>query len=175
MTTEFNLQPTLEDELILLRPIREDDFDALHAAASDPLIWEQHPSSDRWQKDVFTEFFRGALNSGGAFAVIDKKSGKVIGSSRYVRLQDNDNVIEIGWTFLARSHWGGMYNSAMKRLMIEHAFKHVDSILFFIGENNMRSRKAVEKLGAVLTTELDGIAIVAPSDARVIYSLKKEV
>lgn len=171
----FELQPTLDDELILLRPLEKDDFDALYAAASDQLIWEQHPAYDRWQRDVFEVFFREAIASGGALAVIDKKSGTMIGSSRFVKVKENIHSIEIGWTFLAREYWGGIYNLSMKRLMIDHALRFVDNVLFFIGENNMRSRKAVEKLGAVLITELDGKPIHAPSDARVIYCLTKEV
>jgi N-acetyltransferase len=162
-TMTFEFQPVLEDELLLLRPIREDDFDALYKAASDPLIWEQHPARDRWQRDVFTEY------------VIDKKSGEVIGSSRYVIVKESENAIEIGWTFLARQYWGGVYNLAMKRLMIDHALRFVENVLFYIGENNMRSRKAVEKLGGVLVTELEGTPIIAPSDARVIYCLNREV
>jgi N-acetyltransferase len=147
----------------------------LYKAASDPLIWEQHPARDRWQRDVFTEYFRGAIDSGGAFVVIDKKSGEVIGSSRYVIVKESENAIEIGWTFLARQYWGGVYNLAMKRLMIDHALRFVENVLFYIGENNMRSRKAVEKLGGVLVTELEGTPIIAPSDARVIYCLNREV
>lgn len=171
----FDLQPTLEDEQIILRSLQENDFDALYTAASDPLIWEQHPARDRWQRDVFEVFFRGAMDSGGAFAVIDKKSGKIIGSSRFVKVKESENAIEIGWTFLAREYWGGVYNLSMKRLMIDHVLRFVDNILFFIGENNMRSRKAVEKLGGVLITELEGKPITAPSDARVIYCLSRGV
>jgi RimJ/RimL family protein N-acetyltransferase len=174
-STIFDLQPTLEDDLIILRPLQENDFEALYGVASDPLIWEQHPARDRWQREVFEVFFRGAMESGGAFAVIDKKSGKMIGSSRFVKVKEDVNAIEIGWTFLAREYWGGVYNLSMKRLMIDHALRFVGNILFFIGENNMRSRKAVEKLGGVLITELDGIPITAPTDARVIYNLSKEV
>lgn len=171
----FDLQPTLEDELIVLRPLEENEFESLYAAASDPLIWEQHPARDRWQRNIFEEFFRGAIDSGGAFAVIDKKSGKMIGSSRFVKSKDTDNAIEIGWSFLAREYWGGVYNLSMKRLMIDHALRFVDSILFFIGENNMRSRKAVEKLGGVLATEIEGKPITVESDGWVVYSLSREV
>lgn len=170
----FELQPTLEDELIILRPLEKDDFDALYAAASDQLIWEQHPAYDRWQRDVFEVFFREAIASGGAFAVIDKASGKIIGSSRFVKVKENIHSIEIGWTFLAREYWGGVYNLSMKRLMINHALRFVDNILFFIGENNMRSRKAVEKLGGVLITELEGKPIRAEEDGWVIYRLRRE-
>jgi RimJ/RimL family protein N-acetyltransferase len=146
----FELQPTLEGELVLLRPLREGDFDALYAVASDPLIWEQHPEPERCQKDVFRKFFRGAMESGGAFLVLDKKDGRVIGSSRYFGYNEAESEIEIGWTFLARSHWGGAYNGEMKRLMLRHAFQFVRNVVFLIGPDNRRSRLAIERVGGVL-------------------------
>lgn len=145
----FDLQPTLKGELLELRPLRPEDFPVLYAVASDPLIWEQHPASDRYQEDVFRKFFREALECGGAFLVIDSKSGQVIGSSRYFGYDEAKGEIEIGWTFLARSHWGGMYNREMKRLMLRHAFQFVRSVVFLVAPLNLRSRKAVEKIGGV--------------------------
>ncbi|MBA4082930.1 MAG: GNAT family N-acetyltransferase, partial [Erythrobacter sp.] len=112
-------QPMLEDELIRLRPLQPEDWDALFAVASDPLIWEQHPAHDRWQEPVFRAFFEDALANKGALIAIDRASGAVIGSSRYQGLEEADGgSVEIGWTFLARSHWGGRWNHAMKRLML---------------------------------------------------------
>jgi RimJ/RimL family protein N-acetyltransferase len=145
----FELQPTLTGELIALRPLRPEDWDDLYAVASDSLIWEQHPNSDRYKEDVFREFYREALSSGGAFAAIDVKDGRVIGSSRYAFYDEANSEIEIGWTFLARSHWGGAYNGEMKRLMLRHAFKFVDNVVFIVGPRNLRSQKALEKIGAV--------------------------
>jgi RimJ/RimL family protein N-acetyltransferase len=145
----FELQPTLTGQLIVLRPLRPEDWDDLYAVASDPLIWEQHPNSDRYKEDVFKEFFREALASGGAFAAIDVKDGRIIGSSRYAFYEEANSEIEIGWTLLARSHWGGAYNGEMKRLMLGHAFKFVDSVVFIVGPQNLRSQKALEKIGAV--------------------------
>jgi RimJ/RimL family protein N-acetyltransferase len=145
----FDLQPVLTGDLLELRPLRPEDFDALYVAASDPLIWEQHPSSDRYQLDVFKEFFRGALDSGGAFLVLDRKDGRVIGSSRYADYDPAKSEIEIGWTFLARSHWGGTYNRQMKHLMLRHAFRFVESVVFLVGPENWRSRRELEKIGAV--------------------------
>jgi RimJ/RimL family protein N-acetyltransferase len=146
----FELQPTLRGELVELRPLREEDFAELYAVASDPLIWEQHPASDRYKEDVFREFFRGASESGGAFVVSDAKTGRLIGSTRFCGYDEEKGEIEIGWTFLARSHWGGLYNGEMKRLMLSHAFKFVESVVFLVGPENMRSRRAVEKIGGVL-------------------------
>ena len=146
----FELQPTLRGELLELRPLRADDFDALFAVASDPLIWEQHPESDRYREEVFREFFRGAMESGGAFVAVDLKDGRVVGSSRYHGYDEAQSEIEIGWTFLARTHWGGRYNGEMKRLMLAHAFRFVDNVVFLVGPENWRSRRAVEKIGGRL-------------------------
>lgn len=146
----FELQPTLTGELLQLRPLRVTDWDALYDVARDPLIWEQHPSSDRWKEPVFRAFFREAIESGGALAAIDRAAGQIVGSSRFHAYSRERSEVEIGWTFLARSHWGGTFNGEMKRLMLEHAFRSVDSVVFVIGPKNLRSRKAVEKLGAVL-------------------------
>jgi N-acetyltransferase len=145
----FDLQPILEGDLLRLRPLRHEDWDALYAVASDPLIWEQHPASDRHKEEVFREFFRGALESGGAFIVIDAKNGNTIGSSRFHGYDEEKNEIEIGWTFLARSYWGGIYNREMKQLMLRHAFKFVNRVIFSVGPRNLRSQKAMEKIGGV--------------------------
>ena len=143
----FDLQPTLEGELIRLTPLRAEDFDRLFAVAGDPLIWEQHPAQDRYQEEVFEAFFREALDSGGALIAIDAKDGEVIGSSRFYGYDQDKSEIEIGWTFLARSRWGGIYNREMKRLMLQHAFRFVNTVVFLVGPQNLRSQKAMEKIG----------------------------
>ncbi|HEX8489671.1 MAG TPA: GNAT family N-acetyltransferase, partial [Chthoniobacterales bacterium] len=142
-------QPTLEGELVRLRPLRADDWDDLYAVASDPLIWEQHPCNARYQEEVFREFFREALECGGALLILDAKDNRVIGSSRFDRLDEEKSEIEIGWTFLARSHWGGIHNRELKKLMLDHAFRVVRSVVFLVGPQNLRSQKAVEKIGGV--------------------------
>ena len=147
----FDLQPTLHGELLTLRPLRPEDWDALYAVASDPLIWEQHPASDRYKEDVFREFFREALASGGAFAVLESKAGcdTIIGSSRFFGYNEAQSEIEIGWTFLARAYWGGRYNREMKQLMLRHAFQFVERVVFLVGPQNLRSQRAMEKIGGV--------------------------
>ena len=144
----FDLQPHLKSEFIELRPLIPEDWDDLFAVASDPLIWEQHPESDRYTEDVFRVFFREALESGGAFVVIDNTTQQIIGSTRFYGYDPEKSEIEIGWTFLARRYWGGRYNAEMKRLLLNHAFKFVESVVFFVGEKNFRSQKAMEKIGA---------------------------
>jgi RimJ/RimL family protein N-acetyltransferase len=145
----FDLQPILKGELLELRPLRAEDFDGLYAVGSDPLIWEQHPNTDRYQENVFKEFFREALESGGALIATDSKDGRIIGSSRFYGYDKEKSEIEIGWSFLARSYWGGIYNREMKQLMLRHAFKFVDHVVFLVGPQNLRSQKALLKIGAV--------------------------
>ena len=166
----FELQPHLVGELLELRPLRPEDWESLFAVASDPLIWEQHPAHDRYQEEVFKEFFREALESGGAFVVIDRRTQSTIGSSRYFGLDPGKREIEIGWTFLARSHWGGEYNGELKRLMLDHAFQFVESVIFKIGPTNLRSRRAVEKIGGVLR---ERPAETNQTAEHVVYQIKK--
>ena len=144
----FDLQPHLKGELIELRPLTPADWDELFAVASDSLIWELHPDSDRYKEDVFRTFFREALECGGAFVVIDAKTQQIIGSTRFYGYDPEKSEIEIGWTFLARKYWGGRYNAEMKRLLLNHAFQFVESVIFLVGEKNFRSQKAMEKIGA---------------------------
>jgi N-acetyltransferase len=152
----FDAQPHLTGERIELRPVREDDFAALAAAASDPAIWEQHPA-DRHREDVFRAFFAEHLASGGALVVLDRQTGEVIGTSRYRGYDAERSEVEIGYTFLARAFWGGTTNGELKALMLGHAFRFVDTVVFLIHPDNLRSQRSVEKLGAVRIGErVDG-------------------
>lgn len=146
----LDLQPNLLGAVVNLRPLHQSDFEALFAVASDPLIWEQHPARNRYQEPVFREFFDAAIASGGALMIQETSTSAVIGSSRYAGYSAAANEVEIGWTFLARAYWAGRHNAAAKALMLEHAFGAVESVLFRVGAQNVRSQKAVLKLGAVL-------------------------
>lgn len=163
----FDRQPFLVGELLELRPLRAGDFEALFRVAADPLIWELHPEPNRYQEATFRAFFEDALASSGALVALDRATGQIIGSSRYHGYDAERSVIEIGWTFLGRSHWGGRYNGEMKRLMLEHAFKSVNRVIFIIGPDNRRSQRAVEKIGGVRA----GTTTDARGRARVVYEL----
>lgn len=152
MIKEPENQPTLENELIKLRPLEKSDFESLFKVAKDPQIWDQHPVK-RYRDEVFEEFFEESLNSKGALVVIDKNTGEIIGSSRYHIIEGINDAIEIGWTFLSRDYWGGKYNRALKKLMIEHAFNHFSQVLFYVDQFNFRSQKAVLKLGATIIND----------------------
>lgn len=149
-----DLQPVLNGPHVTVRPIVESDWDGLYAVASDPQVWALHPAKDRYQEAVFHKFFDEAIASGSGFSFVDKASGKLIGSSRYNGFNPQTSEIEIGWTFLGRDYWGGAYNGEIKKLMLEHAFTFVDTVVFWVGDSNWRSRKAVEKIGGQLR---DGI------------------
>jgi RimJ/RimL family protein N-acetyltransferase len=169
----FDLQPHLVGDLIEVRPLRPEDWEGLFAVASDPLIWQQHPAPDRYTEEVFKDFFRGGLECGGAFIVIDRKTQEIIGSSRYVGFEPGKNEIEIGWTFLARAYWGGKYNAELKRLMLDHAFKFVDSVVLMVGLTNVRSQKAVERIGGVLTERREKANLHGKIVEHLVYQIKK--
>jgi N-acetyltransferase len=145
----FDFQPVLKGELLELRPLRPEDFNDLFAVAADPRIWEQHPARDRCEERQFRTFFQEALEAGGTLVAIDTKDDRIIGSSRFHGYDEETSEVEIGWTFLARSHWGGIYNGEMKRLMLRHAFTFVERVVLLVAPQNHRSRRAVEKVGGV--------------------------
>lgn len=153
----FDFQPVLRGALVELRPLRAEDFAGLFAVAADPRIWEQHPVHDRYREEPFRAFFREALECRGTLTAIDTGGGRIIGSSRFHGYDAARSGVEIGWTFLARSHWGGRHNGEMKRLMLQHAFRFVDRVVFLIGRENRRSQRALEKIG--------GVAVGARPDA----------
>jgi len=151
MEASPNWQPTLEGDLVVLRPTQPDDWEEMFAAASDPFIWAGHPAKDRYTEPAFRKYFEGALQSRGALTIVDKASGHIIGCSRYHDYEPELSRVEIGYTFLVRSCWGGAVNGEVKRLMLAHAFRFVDTVQFAVAEDNIRSRKACEKIGAALS------------------------
>lgn len=169
----FELQPTLEDNIVKLVPLKEEDFEALFEVASDPLIWEQHPNKNRYQRDAFKIYFQGALESKGAFCIYDKVTNKLIGSSRFYAVKDQDDAIAVGYTFYARSHWGGVYNPAVKALMLEHAFKSFGRVLFQIGADNIRSQTAITRLGARKIGEESVAYFGEPAKLNFLYEITK--
>ena len=150
MNDVVSLQPTLSGERVIVRPVVATDWEGMFSAAADPKIWEVHPESDRYKEDVFRRYFDAALASGSAFSFVDKENGDIIGSCRFYGHDPVASEIEIGWTFLSRAYWGGSYNAEIKHLLLNHAFTFVDTVVFWVGETNLRSRRAMEKIGGVL-------------------------
>jgi RimJ/RimL family protein N-acetyltransferase len=157
VTAENPWQPTLTGQLVELRPLRPEDHDALYAVASDPMIWAQHPDKTRSQPPGFRAFFDGAMASGGAFLIVDRATQHVIGSSRFHGHDAETSVVEIGWTFLARACWGGVYNRDVKHLMLRHAFRFVRRVVFLVDSKNLRSQRAMVKIGGVQVASTPGV------------------
>lgn len=171
---EPDRQPILAGERVTLRPSTPDDWEALFAVASDPLIWEVHPAHDRWKEDVFRTYFDAGIASGGALTIVDRATGKVIGSSRFDNWKPEADEIEIGWTYLARDYWGGSYNREIKRLMLDHIHRFVGTVVFTVGEGNIRSRKAMEKIGGALRAGPPELRLMAGEMKRhVIYEIRR--
>jgi len=169
---DINWQPSgLANELIRLQPLTADDFEKLYTVASDPRIWEQHPESDRYLRERFLVFFEGAIRSGSAFLIIDNTTGQPIGSTRFYHHDREQCSVFIGYTFLSAEYWGGRYNKALKKLMLDYAFRFVDKVRFHIGIRNLRSQKAVARLGAQKTGEL---IAEHEKDSRYEYTLSRE-
>jgi RimJ/RimL family protein N-acetyltransferase len=170
---DFDPQPVLQNEFVKLVPLKESDFEVLYKVASDPMIWEQHPNKNRWKREVFENFFEGAMTSKGAFLIHDAATNAVIGSSRFYDWSKEKSEVSIGYTFFARSHWGGRYNPAAKHLMMQHAFRFLDNVIFHIGAENIRSQKAIERLGAVKIAEQEMAYFGEDSKLNFIYRIQK--
>ncbi len=170
-----NFQPTLENELIRLRALLESDYEELYQCASDPLIWEIHPNKFRYKREVFDVYFQEAIAGKMAFAIEDVKTRKIIGSTRLYNYFPEKKSIAIGYTFLTRQYWGGIYNQAMKKLLTEYAFQFSDEIILHIGAKNIRSQKATEKLGALKIAEENIPSQDESNTLNFVYQLKKSL
>ncbi|MCP4977895.1 MAG: GNAT family N-acetyltransferase [Maribacter sp.] len=144
----FDLQPLLQSDLVVIRPLKTEDFNNLYEVASDPLIWVQHQNQNRHTLEEFTQFFRESQASLGALTIVNKKTKQIIGSSRFKIIDDAEGVVEIGWSFLARKYWGGFYNGDIKKLMVNYALNSRKKVIFYVDSKNFRSQRALEKLGA---------------------------
>lgn len=171
---EFNIQPFLENETFMLQPLLEQDFKVLYNVAADPKIWEQHPNKDRWKEDVFQNFFTGAIQSKGAFLIIDKATGDVAGSTRVYDYDETDNSILIGYTFYATRYWGKGINSSVKKMMLDYLFQFVSKVSFHIGASNIRSQIAIGRLGARKVTEQEVTYFGESPKLNFVYAIESE-
>ena len=170
-------QPTLETERLHIRPLDPEDREPLYEIASDPSVWEQHPIHDRWRREVFDAFFDDCIASGGALALVRKDGGQVAGHTRFGTVEEDEegDVVELGWTFLARSLWGKGYNPEVKRALLAYAFEHVEAVEFRVGDTNYRSRNALEAIGAVRTARYDLERYQGKRVVHLVYEITREV
>jgi len=173
MTDTFDFTPVLEGPRVIVRPIQEDDWEGMFAAAANPKIWELHPVTDRYKEPVFRAFFDDAIASGSAFTFVDIETAKIIGSSRYNGFDEELGEIEIGWTFLGHDFWGGSYNAEIKKLMLDHAFKFVDTVVFWVGDTNIVSMRAMEKIGGVKRDQMIGRVLGGINYPHIRYEIRK--
>ncbi|MEJ5051520.1 GNAT family N-acetyltransferase [Chryseobacterium culicis] len=170
----FSVQPVLENEEFQLIPLQQGDFESLYEVASDPKVWEQHPNKDRYKREVFENFFTGAMESRGAFKIMEKATGNVLGSSRYYNFDEEDNHIFIGYTFYGTNSWGKGINPQVKKLMLDYIFQFVDKVHFHIGKENFRSQTALERLGGQKIAEEEVAYFAEPSRTNFVYEIKKD-
>jgi len=171
---KFSVQKILSNENVMLKPLQENDFEALFLQASNKEVWDQHPNKDRYKREVFQNFFDGAMESKGAFVIIDQATNQIIGSTRFYNFDADENSIFIGYTFYGKEFWGKNYNSQVKKLMMDYIFQFVDFVNFHVGSNNMRSRKAMQKLGAENLGELEVAYFGEASKTNILYQIQKK-
>ena len=170
----FPLQPTLQNDQVALFPLLEEDFEALFAVASDPRIWEQHPNKDRWKRDVFLNYYDGAMKSRGAFKIVDTSTGQIIGSTRFYDDNEDESTILIGYTFYAVDCWGKGVNPMVKKLMLDHAFQHVKTVQFHIGATNFRSQVSIGRLGATKVGDIKVAYYGEPPKHNFVYEITRD-
>lgn len=174
MMTSIPVQPVLENDKVILYPLESGDFEALYEVASDPRVWEQHPNKDRWKREVFRTFFEGAMQSGGAFRIVDKASGAVIGSTRFYDHDPASDSILIGYTFYAVRCWGTGINRSVKTLMLNYIFQYVSKVIFHVGSENLRSQIAIGRIGATKTGEETVTYFGEAPKLNFVYSIDRE-
>ncbi|WP_066439862.1 GNAT family N-acetyltransferase [Chryseobacterium sp. CCH4-E10] len=171
---KFSIQPVLENEQYQLIPLQQGDFESLYQVASDPEVWRQHPNKDRYRKEVFSTFFEGAMKSGGAFKITEKYSSEILGSTRFYDYDEENNSIFIGYTFYGTKSWGKGINPQVKKIILQYIFQFVDTVYFHVGKDNMRSRTAMERLGAENRGEQEVAYFGEPTRINILYQIKKE-
>lgn len=169
----FSIQTILENEKVILYPLNENDFDALYNVASDPEIWKQHPNKNRWEKEVFQSFFEGALQSKGAFKIVDKSTNNVIGSTRFYDYNHQENSILIGYTFYGTDYWGKGINQQVKATMLDYIFQFVSIVYFHVGSENVRSQIAISRLKAEKVAEQEVSYFKEQPKLNFVYEISK--
>lgn len=170
----FSIQQELSNDNVILKPLYTNDFEDLFSQAADEEVWNQHPNKNRYKREVFENFFDGAIESNGAFAIIDKVSNKMIGSTRFYDYDAEENSIFIGYTFYGKNYWGKNYNSQVKKLMLNYIFQYVDVVKFHVGSENIRSQRAMDKLGAENLGQIEVAYFGEEPKTNIVYRIKKE-
>jgi RimJ/RimL family protein N-acetyltransferase len=153
---KLNLSPTLENEFVILTPLTIENYkELISIGAEDKLV--QYSPSDIYSAKSLKNYVEIALEQKAKsisipFIIYDKSKKQYAGSTRYMNINLKNKVLEIGSTWIGKEFQGTGLNTHIKSLMIDHVFEKMnfEKIEFRIDERNIRSRKAVEKLGGVL-------------------------
>jgi RimJ/RimL family protein N-acetyltransferase len=143
----------LQGEIVCLLPLEKEHFGYLFTAASDKGLWEFIPA-DCSKPNRFNEVYNLALTEREKgnhypFIIIYKPTKEIIGSTRLFEIFPNNRKLEIGWTWITANYWGTAVNLECKFLLLKFCFEElkVRRVQIKTDELNIRSRKAIEKIG----------------------------
>jgi RimJ/RimL family protein N-acetyltransferase len=167
--SQLNVEKDLSGHFVYLEPVNESYREVLRGLARDERIWEFTKTlmiNDRYDAQ-FDEYFDVALGlpeSGGqAFVIrtVDGKDGRIIGMTRLFNVEPKEKRLEIGHTWYVPDVWGKVYNKECKLLLLQYVFEMLgfNRVEFRVAHQNIRSQKAVEKIGGVKEGVLRKFAI----------------
>lgn len=146
---------TLDGDVVRLRPLRMEDAGELASVGLEPELWELQPRRVVTEEDMHG-YVRAALDEAAAgialpFAIVDRSSGAIVGSTRYADIVRPHRRLEIGWTWLIPRYQRTGANTEAKLLLLTHAFEALDAmrVTFKTDALNVRSRTAILRIGAV--------------------------
>ncbi|AZB26148.1 N-acetyltransferase [Chryseobacterium bernardetii] len=156
MTEKWILHPTiLEGTHVELIPLEKEHFEELYAAAADKDLWTLIPT-DGSDKAIFYKNYKLALSERDngnqyPFVIRHKETQKLIGSTRFFEIYPSDKKLEIGWTWITKEFWGSVVNLECKLLLLTYCFEvlKTNRVQLKTKDDNLRSRKAIEKIGGV--------------------------
>lgn len=145
----------LDNEVILLKPLEEHDIAGILTAGSYPEVWKHLPTIIENEQDVHNfvdKALQGKLlNKEFPYVIVDKKSGEIIGSTRFMDIDESHQRVEIGFTWLTPAYWRTTVNTNCKYLLLSYCFEVLDlrRVQIKTDYENTRSQKAIERIGAV--------------------------
>lgn len=169
----------LENEIVKLKPLELNDLSGILEAASYPEIWSHMSTTIEKMVDVHN-FVENALlmrrnKTEFPFVIVDKKTGEIIGSTRFMDIDDTHQRVEIGTTWLTPVYWRTAINTNCKYLLLQYCFEtlHLQRVQIKTDHENIQSQKAIERIGATKEGILRNHMIRKDGTARhtVMYSI----
>ncbi|WP_249661278.1 GNAT family N-acetyltransferase [Lysinibacillus fusiformis] len=144
----------LENSIVKLKPLELNDLSGILEAASYPEIWSHMSTTIEKMVDV-NNFVENALlmrrnKTEFPFVIVDKKTGEIIGSTRFMDIDDTHQRVEIGTTWLTPAYWRTAINTNCKYLLLQYCFEtlHLQRVQIKTDHENSQSQKAIERIGA---------------------------